>query len=99
MDCLTDLGDGLACKKTCVEEVMNINNLIKHSQKVKSTTQGSWNSAGILYTVLGLLFAIAPILILKKIDPILISLGSVFLIYGIYTLTRGRIFTRNQDEF
>jgi hypothetical protein len=60
--CLTDTGDGIACSRTCVENVQILNRLIARSRNTASLTNRNafltpvfFLSAGAVFTVFGLL--------------------------------------------
>ena len=87
--CATDLGDGLACNATCVDNVVKVNTLIYKNVRTNIHTSNKYNVIGILYTVLGGLMIGLNLLIFKKTDVFLIAFGVFFLVYGIYTISRG----------
>ncbi len=54
-DCLTDVGNGIACTASCVEEVREVNGLVERSKtiyKKASKTNSKW---GYFLSALGLL--------------------------------------------
>lgn len=98
-DCLSDTGDGLACKGHCLEEVNMINKLINHNKKVVKGTPGNWTSSGILYLVMGSIFILTTVFYLRKIDLFLSAMGLLFMAYGIYVLNKGRAYKENPRDF
>lgn len=97
--CLTDLGDGIACTASCIEQVEMINALIERNKKTQSTIIGSRNSTGLLYIAMGVLMLIVPILWFKNLDPFLIGMGVLCLAYGIYTLIKTTALRDRNDNF
>lgn len=97
-DCLRDTGDGLACKGRCYDEVIRINQLIDHNKKIVSNNSSTRFSAGILYICMGAIFTLATIFFLKRIDPILTTMGILFLIYGVYTLIKAQDFKKEKGD-
>lgn len=96
MECLHDTEDGIACKGKCSEEVIAINRVIEHNKTVIGQTRGNFTSAGILYSALGGVFLLGPLLYFRRIDPFPIAIGSLFLVYGIYTLVKGQAMGKNK---
>lgn len=99
MECLTDLGDGLACTATCIEEVQTINKLINHNKKASKTTTGTWKMTGAFYMVVGTLFMTTSIFYFRKPDVFLIGLGLIFVLFGLYSVLKSRIYKVKNDDF
>ena len=98
-NCLTDTGDGLACKGHCTEEVIAINQMINHNKKLVKGTSGNFKSAGVLYVVMGVIFLSVSLFYFRRIDPLTTSMGVLFLVYGLYSLLKGRAYKENPSDF
>ena len=85
--CSTDLGDGLACTASCVENVEKVNTLIYKNVKASNLANGKFSTLGILYIVLGAVMIGANIIL--KLDVVLIFIGAFFLVYGAIVVSRG----------
>lgn len=85
-DCLTDLGDGLACTATCVDEVQRVNDLIKRNLNATKNSNRNYNVTAFFYAGLGVLFLVSSFLILSRIDPILVTMGLFFIGYAAYLI-------------
>lgn len=95
-DCLSDTGDGLACKDHCLAEVKLMNN---HNKKVIKGTAGNWRNSGLLYLGMGLIFILTTIFLVKKIDPFLSAMGLLCIGYGLYLIVQGRVYKEDPTDF
>ena len=55
-DCASDVTDGIACKGRCEDKVRSLNELIIRGKTSYQKTGSAYNSAAIIYGLLGLLF-------------------------------------------
>jgi hypothetical protein len=94
--CLTDLGDGLACTASCVQEVEKLNSLVRKTEKTMKSNASQYYTSGIIYIILGGLFLAGPLLIMKRADPIPTTFGAVFVLFGIWRLIMATRY--NKDE-
>lgn len=85
--CSTDLGDGLACTASCVAEVNEINELVQKSKQTQNSFKSRGNAASIFFLVFGMLM-LSTSYLLNRIDPFLIGMGVLFLVYGVFTLIK-----------
>ncbi|PWL24486.1 MAG: hypothetical protein DCO96_13475 [Fluviicola sp. XM-24bin1] len=79
MNCLTDVGDGIACTETCTDEVRKINSMINQGKRRTSAT-------GFIYLICGAALILANILVLKRFDPFLSTFGSILFLVGVYAI-------------
>lgn len=84
MNCLTDVGDGIACTETCTDEVRKINNMINSGKRRSSYT-------GVLYLVAGSLMVAVNVLIMKRTDPFILGFGITLMLFGLYHLITQQI--------
>ncbi|PHR36949.1 MAG: hypothetical protein COA38_01060 [Fluviicola sp.] len=84
-NCTTDLGDGIACTASCVEDVRKLNSLIYRNLKVSDTTSKRVFIMPIFYMFIGsLLLGIN--LYLKKVDTFVVIFGVILILFGAYSL-------------
>lgn len=75
MDCAVDVGNGMACKNKCEEEVKAVNELLKRGQCAYQKAGSAYIGSAIMIGLLGLLFTGISILSLVLTD----KKGLVFL--------------------
>lgn len=85
-DCLTDLGDGLACTATCVDEVKSLNETIHKNINASKSTGRNYNAAALFYAAMGLVFILTSLIVFARKDPFTITMGSLFLAYAAYLI-------------
>lgn len=85
--CLTDLGDGLACRGTCETEVQKINRLFRRNEKTYKVYYRRQRVLSIFWIVLGG-FLISIDLLLAQKPGINVVLGGILLMIGIVSLTQ-----------
>jgi hypothetical protein len=93
--CSTDLGDGLACTASCIDNVEKVNTLVYKNVKTSKVTSNKYTVFGILYIVVGAIVVGFNILDEKR-DVVLICFGVFFMAYGAYSISRG--IKINQDD-
>lgn len=86
MDCQCDTGEGIACIGECTENTKSINGLIHYNLKLSKTASNRMLFLGLFYLALGFLFVVIGVVFMKRIDPILVSLGCFLGLYGFYSL-------------
>jgi hypothetical protein len=104
-NCATDLGKGLACKGRCEEEVAAVILLVDrnirlspHSEQIVQAARGNRYLGAVFYLVIGGLFlAFAAFQSFsagfQDHDLLLWGMGSVFVIFGVVTLTRALMYS------
>jgi hypothetical protein len=55
-ECVVDVGNGLACKNSCENEVLMLNELLSRSKTTHQKTGKAYTSGAIIYGLLGSLF-------------------------------------------
>ncbi len=86
--CLTDVGNGIACTATCVEEVKEINSLIERNKNIYKKASKTNTNRGYLYTGIGLIFILINYQ-LKMDDAFLFVIGITMVVLGLYSLYSG----------
>ncbi len=85
VSCTTDLGDGIACTASCVEDVRQLNTLINRNVKVGVASSSRAFIMPIFYIIIGASL-LGVNLYLRKVDAFAIGFGIVLALYGIYSL-------------
>jgi hypothetical protein len=84
-----DLDKGLACRGRCEEDVRQIIDNLKYARASTQMLKGSGKAAfanSFFLLAAGATFSVMGITL--RFDPLLITLGSIFLIFGGYILVR-----------
>ena len=84
-ECLTDLGDGLACRGVCEAKVQSINSLLNRSPGAYSAAGSGYRIVGGLFGVFALLSLIAGIGVVSTQGWVNTSViaGLVFAFFGV----------------
>lgn len=71
MDCLSDVGNGVACKGKCETEVQQINELINRGKKAKAAYRNYYRKIALIWVLLSLAaFAMSLVLWQRNKDGI-----------------------------
>jgi hypothetical protein len=81
--CATDVGGGLACTASCIEEVKNINALIRSNTGATSVNRRAAYFWPVFLMVLGGLFVLAPALSGTPFQWFSLLSGAAFAFFGI----------------
>lgn len=87
-DCLTDVGNGIACSKACVEEVRGVNELIAKNKDTYKNISKKYINAGFFYAGLGLLFIILNIYFNNN-NQFFFMLSFFIMALGLYNIFTG----------
>lgn len=98
-NCSTDLGDGLACSATCIEEVKVLNEMIKKNTKVFKEHGSFRYGSSLIFTGMGSLMILGSLLYFKRLDPFLLGMGLLLLGYGIYVFVKLRQIDKPEADF
>ena len=91
-DCIELVGGNVACKDTCIEYIMELNQLNEKAKKIynigtSASNKSPWKNLGVLtYFIMGLGFVFIELLnyfAREDIHPSGIFLGSLFLLIGV----------------
>lgn len=88
-DCATDVGDGLACKNTCVEKVKSLNEVIQRSKGVYKKTGATYFRLAFIYGLLALFFIIFGLFFQPMLASFTVPLGIIFLIATAFMIYSG----------
>lgn len=101
MECAADIGNGLACKGKCEEQVAKINKIIDSNPQMVSKVNASlWRNFVFLVTA-GLLFVAMGTLLMTRdygMGAIIAALGAVFILRGVFSYTRAARFPSLDKE-
>jgi Flp pilus assembly protein TadB len=75
MECLTDVGNGIACKGKCEAEVKRVNAMVEKSMSAEN--QGLLSAFFLVFGVICLIFG------LLQLYPFILIMGAVFVIFGV----------------
>jgi hypothetical protein len=94
MNCLTDVGDGIACTETCTDLTRKINAMVNSGTKRTS-------SNGIIYVIFGISIICIDIFVIKRVNPFLLGIGATSSAYGVYLIFSNRARNRKAplDQF
>ncbi|MES2800703.1 MAG: hypothetical protein V4638_11850 [Bacteroidota bacterium] len=79
-DCLTDVGNGIACSASCVEDVKALNALVNKNKQAHVVH----NAMPLFYILVGALFLVGPYMVYKRFDPFAITFGALLISFGIF---------------
>ena len=96
-DCAVDLGHGLACKDTCEDRVHQLNNLINHSEKMRSAWRRNRFIVPIFFVTVGAVFGATGI---SRFDPFNFTsfLGLALVIFGLIVAYVNQKVTRHIND-
>jgi len=79
-ECAVDVGNGIACKNECEEEVKNINELIAKNKGAFKRTGGAYYRNSFIYGSLGVFFVLFGMFIEKPMANFTLPVGLIFLV-------------------
>ncbi len=80
MDCVADVGNGVACKGICESEVRAVNEMIQRGKKAKNVFGSYYKTLAIVFTLAGLIIITAGALLWEN------GKGIVFIPAGLVAL-------------
>lgn len=92
--CLTDVGNGIACTATCIEEVEQINQLVEKNKTIYKRTAKANIRRGIFYSITGFAFIFIN-LQTRTDDNFLFFVGTLLIFLGFYSAYTG--YTQNKN--
>lgn len=94
MECAVDVGNGLACRTHCEDEVRSLNDVIQRNKTSYQKTQSAYTRTAIFYAVLGALCLLDGLLDWRGYGWIVTPAGVVFLFAAWVHYSTGRKFER-----
>ena len=91
--CLTEVENGVACTKTCIEEVTFLSTLIGRSKKTYKNTSSAYYKNAIIYGSLGLIFLLFG-LGEEKMELFLLPAGIIFIIGALFMVGNARKYNK-----
>ena len=86
--CLTDVGNGIACTDTCIDEVKEVNSLVERNKTVFQKASKTNMTRGYIYTGIGLVFLILNWQ-MQTDDKFLFVIGLMLFLLGGYSIYTG----------
>ena len=94
MECAVDVGNGLACRARCENEVRSLNEIIQRNKTAYQKTQSAYVRTAVFYGGLGGLCLLAGVLNWRGFGWLLMPAGLVFLFAAWLHYSTGRKFER-----
>ncbi len=94
-ECAVDIGNGLACKNLCEEEVKAINEVVERSKSAYQKTGKAYKQVALVFSLLGAIFLLLGLLSLVFTEDsrsalFTIPFGVIFLIAAFFNVRSGR---------
>ena len=93
-DCAVDVGNGIACKGICENEVVAINKVVQQSKGAFINNSKIYSQYAIWLVLIGVAFIISSIF-LAKIDGFLIFMGLLFLVGASFSYSASKRFSKS----
>jgi len=94
-ECAKEVHNSIACSMTCIEELKQIDSIIKRNKQSYKTTSSSLLRSAFMYLGFGLVFIIYG-LISKGLMGFLSILGILFIIGGIFNIISAKKYRKEQ---
>ena len=94
-DCAADVGNGIACKNHCEEEVLAVNDLIERNKAAYKKVRGIYSRNAVPYALLGGLFVLLGLGLSFKdliFGFVVVLMGAIMLVGAILTYQSGKKF-------
>ena len=80
--CAVDVGGGLACRQGCSQAVKDLNNLIARNLRITASKERTTYVGPLFLIVLGVGFALDPLVRRGRAEPFPIIMGGLFVAFG-----------------
>lgn len=97
LNCAVDVGDGLACKNSCEQAVLDVNKIIQASKSVIKKSSGYYYKLAIIDALFALFFIGYPFMVDWSMAAYLIPCGVIFVIAMIFMIHNG-MKIKQEDE-
>ena len=94
-DCGADVGNGLACRDRCEEEVRSLNRVISRNKTAFEKTSGAYLRVASFYAAVGAVLVFAGIMDWRGMAPVLLPAGGILIVAAVVHFTTGRRFERD----
>jgi len=94
-DCASDVGDGLACRGRCEEEVRALNRVIARNKTAYEKTSDAYARTALFYGAVGLVFVTGGLLDWRGYGWALAPAGLIFLFAAWLYYSTGRRYQRD----
>jgi len=92
--CAVDVGNGLACRNQCEEEVRSLNRVINRNKTAHEKTSGAYARVALFYAGLGAVVLVGGVMDWRGFQWLLVPAGVVFLLSAVLHYSTGRKFRR-----
>jgi hypothetical protein len=92
--CAVDVGNGLACRNSCEDEVRSLNRVINRNKTSYEKTSGAYARMAVFYGVLGAVMFVGGVFDWRGFQWLLMPAGAIFLLSGVLHYTTGRRFQK-----
>jgi hypothetical protein len=101
VECSVDIGDGIACRGSCEDQVRQLNELIQRNRGASARTGNAYYRNAVLFTLLGLALVYLGADALETNRPpiafMTIGTALVFFLAAFFNYSTGRKFIRGGD--
>jgi len=100
MECAVDVGDGLACKNRCEEQVKAANIFMKRNQVVVQNSGTGYAMSVLIWVVLALFFFALGLIDAgsSMLSYVFLGAGGLFLVIAVYVFSVGRKVVQIKDK-
>lgn len=94
-DCASDVGNGLACRDRCEEQVRDVNRIIERNKTAYEKASGAYGRTALFYGAVGLVFLAGGLLNWRGYGWALAPAGVIFLVAAWLHYSTGRRYQRD----
>lgn len=87
-DCAVDIGQGIACKNSCEQDVKDLNGILNQSKKAYANASAAYYRQAIFCGLLGLVFVIYA-MVEPGMETFMLPVGIIFLVAMIFAIYTG----------
>ncbi len=92
-DCASDVGNGLACRDRCEEQVREVNRIIERNKTAYEKTKGAYARTALFYALVGALFLAAGLVDWRGFGWVLVPASVIFFFSAWVHFSTGRKYT------
>jgi hypothetical protein len=91
-DCAADVGNGLACRDRCEEQVRAVNRIIERNKTAYEKTSGAYARTALFYGLVGVLFLVPGLTNWRGLGWVLVPAALIFFFSAWVHFSTGRKF-------
>lgn len=96
-ECVVDVGQGIACKDSCEQDVKNINEIIYKNKMIYKKSKATYYRSALIYGLLSLVFIIYPFFGDSILMSLFLPVGIIFLIATAFMIYTGANLDSKED--